>query len=155
VTASSWSPGDDSPDATPENNDHGAELRTYTLTDLAGNTTTLVLKVQLPGPHGHQLKARLVSVQYGSTPVVTFGSNSEQFHWDLATLLDEGRYVCSVPAMYRVLRATDEVHERRRQARHPATVKPEPGGHRSEQRVELGISPTSWDLRSGPISTCT
>jgi len=42
-----------------------------------------------------------------------------------ARLLDEGRYVCSVPTMYRVLRAADEVHERRRQARHPATVKPE------------------------------
>jgi putative transposase len=42
-----------------------------------------------------------------------------------ATLLDEGRYVCSVPTMYRVLRAEDEVRERRRQARHPATVKPE------------------------------
>jgi len=42
-----------------------------------------------------------------------------------ATLLDEGRYLCSVPTMYRVLRAADEVHERRRQARHPATVKPE------------------------------
>ena len=27
--------------------------------------------------------------------------------------------------MYRVLHAADEVHERRRQARHPATVKPE------------------------------
>ncbi|MBV9580191.1 MAG: IS3 family transposase, partial [Chloroflexi bacterium] len=26
-----------------------------------------------------------------------------------ATLLDEGRYVCSVPTMYRVLRAADEV----------------------------------------------
>jgi putative transposase len=42
-----------------------------------------------------------------------------------ATLLDEGRYLCSVPTMYRVLHAADEVHERRRQARHPATVKPE------------------------------
>jgi putative transposase len=42
-----------------------------------------------------------------------------------ATLLDEGRYVCSVPTMYRLLHAADEVHERRRQARHPATVKPE------------------------------
>ena len=42
-----------------------------------------------------------------------------------ATLLDEGRYVCSVATMYRVLRAEDEVRERRRQARHPATVKPE------------------------------
>ena len=42
-----------------------------------------------------------------------------------ATLLDEGQYLCSVPTMYRVLRAEDEVRERRRQARHPATVKPE------------------------------
>ena len=42
-----------------------------------------------------------------------------------ATLLDEGRYLCSVPTMYRVLRVADEVHERRRLARHPATVKPE------------------------------
>jgi putative transposase len=42
-----------------------------------------------------------------------------------ANLLDEGRYLCSVPTMYRVLRAEDEVRERRRQATHPAVVKPE------------------------------
>jgi putative transposase len=42
-----------------------------------------------------------------------------------ATLLDEGHYLCSVPTMYRILRAEHEVRERRRQARHPATVKPE------------------------------
>jgi putative transposase len=42
-----------------------------------------------------------------------------------AELLDEGRYLCSVPTMYRLLRAEGEVHERRRQATHPATVKPE------------------------------
>jgi len=42
-----------------------------------------------------------------------------------AHLLDEGRYLCSVPTMYRVLRAEGEVRERRRQATHPATVKPE------------------------------
>jgi putative transposase len=42
-----------------------------------------------------------------------------------ANLLDEGRYLCSVPTMYRVLRAEGEVRERRRQAAHPATVKPE------------------------------
>jgi putative transposase len=42
-----------------------------------------------------------------------------------ATLLDEGRYLCSVPTMYRLLRAAGEICERRRQARHPATVKPE------------------------------
>jgi hypothetical protein len=37
-----------------------------------------------------------------------------------ATLLDDGRYLCSVPTMYRLLRAEDEVRERRRQATHPA-----------------------------------
>jgi putative transposase len=42
-----------------------------------------------------------------------------------ATLLDEGRNLCSVPTMYRLLRAAGEVRERRRQATHPATVKPE------------------------------
>lgn len=40
-------------------------------------------------------------------------------------LLDEGTYLASVSTMYRVLREHDEVHERRRQATHPARVKPE------------------------------
>lgn len=42
-----------------------------------------------------------------------------------ATLLDEGTYLVSVPTMYRILRSVDEVRERRRQAVHPAYVKPE------------------------------
>jgi putative transposase len=42
-----------------------------------------------------------------------------------ANLLDDGRYLCSVPTMYRLLRAEDEVRERRRQATHPARIKPE------------------------------
>jgi len=42
-----------------------------------------------------------------------------------ATLLDEQRYLCSVSTMYRVLRAAGETRERRRQATHPAAVKPE------------------------------
>lgn len=42
-----------------------------------------------------------------------------------AKLLDEGVYLGSVSTMYRVLRAHDEVHERRRQATHPAAKKPE------------------------------
>jgi len=41
------------------------------------------------------------------------------------TLLDEGAYLCSTSTMYRILREHDEVHERRRQAVHPAHVKPE------------------------------
>jgi putative transposase len=40
-------------------------------------------------------------------------------------LLDEGVHLCSPSTMYRILRAHDEVHERRRQATHPARVKPE------------------------------
>ena len=42
-----------------------------------------------------------------------------------AKLLDEGIYRCSVPTMYRLLRAEGEVTERRRQASHPPTVRPE------------------------------
>jgi putative transposase len=42
-----------------------------------------------------------------------------------AKLLDQGVYLASVPTMYRVLRAHGEVHERRRQATHPAAKKPE------------------------------
>jgi putative transposase len=42
-----------------------------------------------------------------------------------ATLLDEGSYLGSVSTFYRVLRERGEVRERRRQATHPATVKPE------------------------------
>jgi putative transposase len=42
-----------------------------------------------------------------------------------AKLLDQGVYLCSVPTMYRLLRTEGEVTERRRQASHPPTVKPE------------------------------
>jgi putative transposase len=40
-------------------------------------------------------------------------------------LLDEGVYVASVSTMYRILREYGEVKERRRQATHPARVRPE------------------------------
>ena len=52
-------------------------------------------------------------------------------HCDLAVAqvwareLDDGRYYCSISTMYRILRATGEVRERRSQATHPAKVKPE------------------------------
>jgi putative transposase len=42
-----------------------------------------------------------------------------------ATLLDEGTYLGSVSTFYRVLRGAGETRERRAQAAHPATVKPE------------------------------
>ncbi len=37
-----------------------------------------------------------------------------------ATLLDEGRYLCSERTLYRLLAERDEVRERRDQLRHPA-----------------------------------
>ena len=42
-----------------------------------------------------------------------------------ATLLDEGRYLCSWRTMYRILEAHAEVRERRDQLRHPSYSKPE------------------------------
>lgn len=62
------------------------------------------------------------------------------------TLLDEGEYLCSVSTMYRLLRAYDEVRERRDQKRHPAYAKPE----------LLATAPNqvwSWDITKlrGPV----
>ena len=42
-----------------------------------------------------------------------------------ATLLDEGRYLCSWRTMYRILAEKDEVRERRNQLHHPNYAKPE------------------------------
>ena len=42
-----------------------------------------------------------------------------------ATRLDEGRYLGSVRAVYRLLAANGGVHKRRNQLAHPAYVKPE------------------------------
>ena len=42
-----------------------------------------------------------------------------------ARLLDSGIYLCSIATMYRVLRASGESRERRRQRMHPAKKKPE------------------------------
>ena len=43
----------------------------------------------------------------------------------VATLLDEGRYLCSERTMYRLLAAEQPVRERRNQLRHPHYAKPE------------------------------
>ncbi len=52
-----------------------------------------------------------------------FADKSPARAW--AVLLDEGIYLASVSTMYRVLRAADQVRERRAQAAHPARVRPE------------------------------
>jgi putative transposase len=64
-------------------------------------------------------------------------------------LLDEGVYLASISTMYRILRAHDEVHERRKQARHPARVKP-------ELVAEEPNRCWSWDITKlrGPVKWC-
>jgi putative transposase len=56
-----------------------------------------------------------------------------------ATLLDEGRYLCSERTMYRLLAEQAEVQERRDQLRHPRYVRPE---LLAERPNELW----SWDI---------
>jgi putative transposase len=56
-----------------------------------------------------------------------------------ATLLDEGVYLGSISTFYRLLRGVQESRERRRQATHPATVKPELAAHQPN-------SVWSWDI---------
>ena len=63
-----------------------------------------------------------------------------------ATLLDEGKYVCSVRTMYRILHESAEVRERRRPLRHPRYQAPE----------LLATGPNqlwSWDITKlkGPV----
>lgn len=56
-----------------------------------------------------------------------------------AQLLDEGRYLCSLRTMYRILDQNREIRERRDQLRHPEYKKPE----------LLATSPNqvwSWDI---------
>ncbi len=63
-----------------------------------------------------------------------------------ATLLDEGKYVCSVRTMYRILSEAHEVRERRRQLRHPHYQAPELLATRPNQLW-------SWDITKlkGPV----
>ncbi len=56
-----------------------------------------------------------------------------------ACLLDEGRYLCSIRTMYRILEAAGEVRERRNQLRHPHYAKPELLATRANQLW-------SWDI---------
>ena len=57
----------------------------------------------------------------------------------VATLLDEGRYLCAERTMYRILAANQPVRERRNQRSHPCYSKPE--------LVATGPNQTwSWDI---------
>src|SRR5262245_42681206 len=65
-----------------------------------------------------------------------------------ATLLDEGRYLCSERTMYRLLAAHQEVRERRNQLRHPRYAAPDLLARRSNELWSWDITrllgPTKW-----------
>lgn len=65
-----------------------------------------------------------------------------------ATLLDEGRYLCSERTMYRVLAEHSEVRERRAQLRHPKYAAPELLATKPNQLWSWDITkllgPTKW-----------
>ena len=79
--------------------------------------------------------------------------NSERF-WDqapgeiYATLLDEGKYLCSQRTMYRILADNQQVKERRDQLRHPRYQAPELIASRSNEVWSWDITkllgPTKW-----------
>lgn len=66
-----------------------------------------------------------------------------------ATLLDEGRYLCSISTMYRLLAEHGEVRERRNQRVHPAYHKP-------ELLATVPNQVWSWDITKllGPVKWC-
>ena len=63
-----------------------------------------------------------------------------------AKLLDEGTYLCSWRSMYRILKAHDQVRERRNQLTHPTYQKPELLAQEPNQLW-------SWDITKlrGPV----
>ena len=79
--------------------------------------------------------------------------NSERF-WDqapgeiYATLLDEGKYLCSERTMYRILADNQQVRERRDQLRHPGYQAPELIASRANEVWSWDITkllgPTKW-----------
>jgi putative transposase len=85
---------------------------------------------QRPAPVGHRERVQPRALSLSERQAILDQLHSDRFvdhapaHvW--ATLLDEGVYLGSISTFYRLLRQAGETRERRRQATHPATVKPE------------------------------
>jgi transposase InsO family protein len=102
-----------------------------------------------PAPSPRPTPARALTIDERAEVLATL--DSERF-CDVApaavyaTLLDEGRYLCSTRTMYRILAEEGQVRERRDQLRHPAYAKPE----------LLAVRPNevwSWDITKlkGPV----
>jgi len=103
------------------------------------------------GPIGHRDRAQPRALSEVEQQAIRDVPHSDRFAdmtpaevW--AILLDEGRYLGSVSTFYRLLRRAGETAERRRQATHPATVKPELLATQPNQVY-------SWDITTlrGPV----
>jgi putative transposase len=85
---------------------------------------------QRPAPVPHRERVQPRALSRAERKAILEALHSDRFV-DLApaevwaTLLDEGVYLGSISTFYRLLRQAGETRERRRQATHPATVKPE------------------------------
>jgi putative transposase len=85
---------------------------------------------QRPAPVGHRERVQARALSQAERQAILEQLHSDRFV-DLApaevwaTLLDEGVYLGSISTFYRLLRQAGETRERRRQASHPATVRPE------------------------------
>ncbi|MBI3604658.1 MAG: Ig-like domain repeat protein [Nitrospirae bacterium] len=58
----------------------GKESRTYRVTDLAGNSLVLVAEIRRDG---HEIKAKIISLQYNNGPVQILPPNQENFEWEM------------------------------------------------------------------------
>jgi putative transposase len=86
--------------------------------------------VQSDLPVKTEPKGSIRGLSEGERETVRQELNSERFQDQsprevYATLMDEGRYLCSYRTMYRILEAHAEVRERRNQLAHPNYKKPE------------------------------
>ena len=58
-----------------------ATIRTYTISDSAGHTLTLTVRLK---HHGHELKAKVMSVQYGNSAPIRLPHNKLSFEYSLS-----------------------------------------------------------------------
>jgi len=98
---------------------------------LGVSTATLYRRRRPPEPQAPRPRSTPArALSEGERSLVLAQLHSPRF-WDTspaavwATLLDEGRYLCSERTMYRLLAENGEVKERRAQRAHPAYAKPE------------------------------
>ena len=114
---------------------------------------TFYRRVSAPGPHRQPRAKPAHALSPDERQAVLSFMHEERFV-DLAPaeiyaqLLDEGRHLCSIRTMYRILAENEEVRERRRQRLHPPYTKPELLATRPNQVWSWDISkllgPTKW-----------